>query len=225
MAIVSKYLLRSAKGAPLTNNEVDGTFQSLKDDIGNVVTQVAAQNFTTSAELAVLISNETGCASGLGLAVFNLNPSIQDSIITGNTTFSLINTVATTVNFAGAATVLNVGALGCITTLKGTLDVTGDVVAFSTSDIRLKNNVKHIGNALAKVKALNGVTWDWKDDVAEGIKKTPTTGLIAQEVEQVLPQVVIDREDGTKAVNYEHIIGLLVEAIKELNAKVESLSA
>jgi len=51
----------------------------------------------------------------------------------------------------------------------------------------------------------------------------PKTGLIAQEVETVFPEVVTTREDGLKAIHYDRIIGLLVEAIKELNEKVERL--
>jgi len=224
MAITPAFLLRSVKGAPLTNNEVDGTFLSLQQDIFNNSQAIAAGSFDNSEKLALLLSDETGWATG-AKAVFNTSPILKDSIVTTSLVFALLNTVATTVNFAGAALVLTIGAAGCVTTLQGTLNVIGDVVAFATSDIRLKTNIRHIGEALSKVKALNGVTWDWKEEVSDSVKMTPATGLIAQEVEKVLPQVVIDREDGTKAMNYEHIIGLLVEAIKELNAKVEALGA
>jgi hypothetical protein len=109
----------------------------------------------------------------------------------------------------------------------GTLHVDGDVVAFSTtiSDERLKHDIEPITDALSKVGQLNGVTFTYnKDD-----KKS--AGLIAQDVEKVMPSAVSETElplqhdDGIayKTVQYDQTIGLLVEAIKELTAKVEQL--
>jgi len=109
----------------------------------------------------------------------------------------------------------------------GDLHVDGDVIAFSTtvSDERLKHDIEPITDALSKVGQLNGVTFTYnKDD-----KKS--AGLIAQDVEKVLPSAVSEKElplkhdDGIayKTVQYDQTIGLLVEAIKELTAKVEKL--
>ena len=80
-------------------------------------------------------------------------------------------------------------------------------------------NVVGISSGLAKVEALRGVTFDWKD--SEG----SSAGVIAQEVEAVLPEVVSEREDGTKTVNYNGLVGTLIEAVKELSARVEELEA
>ena len=100
----------------------------------------------------------------------------------------------------------------------------GNVTAFgSPSDIRLKENIEVIPNALDKVSELRGVTFNYKKD---GKK---STGLIAQELEKVLPEVVydtheIDNDDEQfKAVRYGNVVGLLVEAIKELKAEIEEL--
>jgi hypothetical protein len=219
MPISPVYLLRSAKGSPLTNDEVDGTFEYLKDAIDGIDVTVTANTFTNSAELAALLSDETGS----GKVVFSDSPVFTTGVYCTGAIFAVFNTVATTINFAGAATTLTIGANGCATTLQGTLSVIGDVIAYATSDISMKHNIRVIPQALVKVMALRGVTWDWNEDVRADLKKSPTTGVIAQDVEKVLPEVVATREDGTKAVNYEHMIGLLIEAIRELNDKIDRL--
>ena len=88
----------------------------------------------------------------------------------------------------------------------------------------LKDNIVNIPNAIEKVQQLNGVTWDWNDNADELQKSIPNVGVIAQEVEQVLPQLVKDRENGYKGVDYAKLTGLLIEAVKELAAQVEELS-
>jgi hypothetical protein len=108
--------------------------------------------------------------------------------------------------------------------ITGSLTATGDVVAFSTSDRRHKNNIVLISDALSKVTKLNGVTWEWNDDVDAATKETPKTGLIAQEVQEVLPEVVKERADGFLALDYSKTIGLLVEAIKEQQTQIHSLT-
>jgi uncharacterized protein YoxC len=101
---------------------------------------------------------------------------------------------------------------------------TGDIVAYYSSDERLKENITPIENALSKVELISGNTYDWKEGF-DNIHphKGNDVGVIAQEIEKVLPQVVIERENGYKAVDYEKIIPLLIEAVKELSAKVKEL--
>ena len=103
----------------------------------------------------------------------------------------------------------------------GAITITGDVTAtnfITTSDARLKSNITNITDALAKVTQLNGkqYTMYGQDD---------QIGLIAQEVEQVLPQMVHTRDDmmGTKAINYQNMVALLVEAVKELQTEIKGL--
>jgi hypothetical protein len=110
-------------------------------------------------------------------------------------------------------------------TINGTITATGDITAYYTSDRRHKNNIQTISNAVLKVKQLNGVTWEWNDDVNEVTKSTPKTGLIAQEVQSVLPQVVTERADGFLALDYSKMVGLLVEAIKEQQIQIDQLKA
>ena len=101
--------------------------------------------------------------------------------------------------------------------ITGALTATGNVTAFS--DINLKKNIEVIPNALNKVSQLRGVTFD-RIDMEDEPRQS---GVIAQEVEKVLPEVVGTTEDGTKTVAYGNLVGLLIESIKELKAEVEAL--
>lgn len=102
--------------------------------------------------------------------------------------------------------------------------VAGDVVAYYSSDKRLKDNIKPIENALDKVNAISGVTFEWNE------KSHKTTGrkdvgVVAQEVEEVFPEIVETRTNGFKAVDYQKLTAVLIESVKELTAKVEALEA
>jgi hypothetical protein len=99
----------------------------------------------------------------------------------------------------------------------------GDITAYYSSDERFKNNIVKIDNPLWKISQLNGVIWEWNDNVEEDTKKSPNTGLIAQDVQKVLPEVVKERDNGYLALDYQKMAGLFVEAIKELTDKVASL--
>jgi len=105
--------------------------------------------------------------------------------------------------------------------ITGELQVTGDITAFYSSDERLKDNITPIDDPLAKVLSLGGYTFDWNENTNnEGTE----TGVIAQEVEALgLPGIVTTRDNGYKAVRYEKLVPLLIEAIKELSDKVEAL--
>ena len=98
---------------------------------------------------------------------------------------------------------------------------TGDVIAFASSDEKLKDNLKPISNSLKKLQKLTGYEFDWnkKQDTYEG----HDVGVVAQEVEKVLPEVVTTRDNGYKAVKYEKIVPLLIEAIKEQQQQIEEL--
>ena len=103
--------------------------------------------------------------------------------------------------------------------------VTGNITAYYSSDISLKDNIRPIESALFKVKQIRGVTFDWNEKSSElQQEKGHDVGLIAQEVETVLPEVIQIREDGIKAIAYEKVVPLLVEAIKEQQTLIEDLS-
>ena len=108
--------------------------------------------------------------------------------------------------------------------MAGEIRATADITAYYSSDIRLKENIQSIPNALDKVTQISGNTYDWKAGFESIHSHTGhDVGVIAQEIEKVLPEVVTDRETGYKAVQYEKIVPLLIEAIKELSVKVNYL--
>ena len=116
-------------------------------------------------------------------------------------------------------------AVGNITnsTTVGRIDAANDVVAFSTSDIRLKDNIKSIDKALDKVNSIQGIEFDWIEKEEVHGNSGHDIGVIAQEVEKVLPDIVTTRDNGYKAVKYEKIVPLLIEAIKDLSKQVDGL--
>ena len=146
-----------------------------------------------------------------------------------------------------AAVVIQNGSLG----VEGKIVAGNDIIAFNSSDLSLKENLAVITNAVQKVGLMTGYTYDWKDSVFDdairvGISSDPTkntdtdiymddccedghsddTGVIAQDVEKLgLPGVTVTRPDGIKAVRYERLIPVLIEAIKELSARVAALES
>ena len=104
----------------------------------------------------------------------------------------------------------------------------GDVIAFYSSDERLKENVIPIGNAIEKVKQIRGVEFDWiPTELPDGedahTNEGHDVGVIAQEIEKVLPEAVTTRDSGYKAVKYEKIVPLLIESIKEQQEQIDEL--
>ena len=98
----------------------------------------------------------------------------------------------------------------------------GDITAFASSDATLKENITPISNAIDKVLSISGNTFTWNEkSIYNGDEGT---GIIAQEIEALgLPGLTTTRENGTKAVRYDRLVPLLIEAIKELDGKVKSL--
>lgn len=132
--------------------------------------------------------------------------------------------------FGGALYLGPQGATGVAWGATGSIRASNEITAYYSSDERLKENIQPIENALGKLRKLKGVMFDWKDDVVEDrggedgyFVRKHDTGVIAQEVEAVLPEVVVTRQDGYKAVRYEKIMGLVIQAIKELASEVEEL--
>ena len=106
--------------------------------------------------------------------------------------------------------------------VQGQLDVTQDIIAYSGSDRRLKDNITPIPNALEKVISISGNTFNWNSASSKDGKGD--TGVIAQEIEALgLPGLTTIRDDGTHAVAYEKLVPLLIEAVKDLAKTVSEL--
>ena len=134
--------------------------------------------------------------------------------------------------FGNGSTNITEGGLAVGTTASTTTDglirATNDVIAYYTSDRRLKTNILNIPNALEKVSMLNGVTYEWLEFEENKLKQIHANegtdvGVIAQEVEAIFPELVEARENGYKAVKYDRLVAVLIEAVKELNEKVNVL--
>jgi len=105
----------------------------------------------------------------------------------------------------------------------GRIDAGNDVVAYSSSDIRFKKNITPIQDALFKVQQIQGIEFDWIPNEEQHGYDGHDVGVIAQEVVEVLPEVVQIRESGYMAVKYEKMIPLLVEGIKEQQKQIDEL--
>lgn len=108
------------------------------------------------------------------------------------------------------------------------LDVRGDIGNNTTryhSDIRWKKSIETISNALDKVTQLRGITFEWRKEEYKAMNFAPgkQIGMIAQEVESVIPQVVAQDKEGYKTVAYANLVALLIEAVKELRTQHENL--
>ena len=105
----------------------------------------------------------------------------------------------------------------------GDINASGDIIAFSSSDERLKENVTPISDPIEKLSKIGGYEFDWKDN-DEYSHTGHDVGVIAQEIEQVLPDIVATRDDGYKAVKYEKLTALLIEVTKSQQAQIDELT-
>jgi len=190
---------------------------------------VRAANSLTGAWIGVENSSNT---SGNGISLYGGASSGQPSyglMFAGTATFGTHGSV--TSDWATYFTMNDDSSRGWIFK-RGTTNVAsisgggfanfnGDVTAYYSSDRRLKDNITPIGNALDKVKKIGGYTFDWNDK--QQAHTGHDVGIIAQEIEAVLPEVVTTRDTGFKAVKYEKIVPLLIEAIKEQQTQIEEL--
>jgi hypothetical protein len=125
---------------------------------------------------------------------------------------------------------LTVGLTTAVSTASGEIRATNEITAYASSDARLKDNVRLIEDPITLVNQIRGVYFDWTDEYLDSrggedgffVRKSDI-GVIAQEIQEILPQIVAERDNGYLAVKYEKIVPLLVEAIKVLAAEIEDL--
>ena len=138
----------------------------------------------------------------------------------GNTSFSgaisQTNTTQSTTKSTGAYKTS--GGVG----IAKTLNVGEDIVAYASSDKRYKDNLQAITNPIDKVKSLTGYTFTWNDK-HEQFNGNDDIGVVAQEVEKVFPEIVDTRDNGYKAVKYEKMVAVLIEAIKDQQKQIDEL--
>mgnify|MGYP001192622832 CR=1 FL=1 len=149
-----------------------------------------------------------------------INTSQQKSSrgVTENTDVTFKNIVAT-----GDTKLSSLGVGTGATGTPGEIRATSDITAFYSSDKRLKENIKKIENPLDKLENINGYTFDWIEKEGIHSNKGHDIGVIAQEIEEVLPEVTTTRDNGYKAVRYEKIVPLLIECIKDQQKQIDEL--
>jgi hypothetical protein len=190
--------------------------------------------FASSTALTIA-STATGASSTTNIATAALTGAFTKAINigTGGTTSS-----TTTINMGSAtngSTIIRGSlAVGSVTanTTDGAIWASGNITAFASSDIRFKENVRDIPNALEKVEIIGGKLFDWTAQYIESMggehsyfMHKSDAGVIAQDVEKAMPELVRTREDGSLAVDYPKLVALAFAAIKELSEKVKILEA
>ena len=195
---------------PKANNVVDlGTsVLQYKDAFfdGTVKTDTLTvdENATVTGNLAV-----NGNLTGSGVQTSARTAISGGTGITYNNSTGVIDCDINTPAEVGLGNLSNNG-----NNLSGNFTATGNVTAFS--DERLKENVETIQGALDKVSQMRGVTYNYKSELNDGQRGT---GVIAQEMQQVMPEVIQDGE--YLSVAYGNLVGVLIEAVKELKAELD----
>jgi hypothetical protein len=177
---------------------------------------------TGSSAIGLRMSGSTALTGSIfQTGSFNVTGSsmLSGSVsITGST--NIIGAVSSSDDGRFKSLGINVAPSG----VAGAILATNDVVAFASSDERLKENLEPIGSAVEKVEQITGYTYNWipmEDIHVYGDMKD--IGVIAQEVEKVLPEIVSDRENGYKAIKYDKLTAVLIQAVKELSDRVKTL--
>jgi hypothetical protein len=216
-------LVTISGGQTLTNKTINAS--QLVD------ASVANGKLTNSS---ITVSAGTGMSGGgsvaLGSSVTLTNAGVTSNVAgtgvsvsagTGAVTISIGQAVATSSQVQFNSLGVNTAA----PTTAGLIRATNDVIAYFSSDERLKENFENIPNSLDKLKQINGYSFDWIP--MEGIHENEghDIGVKAQEIEAVLPEIVTTRENGYKAVKYDKLVALLIETNKELLNRIEALEA
>jgi hypothetical protein len=171
---------------------------------------------------------QAGLQSLYGSNQFKVDTSLSATnflTVKGSSNFSGLSSFSTLSATNGSITNLSVGEFSVssgVLTINGDIRATGDVYALASSDRRLKENIIPISNAIDKIKKIGGYTFNW-NDISKKSKNIQEVGVIAQEIQEVLPEVVKEKGDGYLGVDYEKIIALLIQGIKEQQSEITEL--
>jgi hypothetical protein len=203
---------------------------SASDNVARLLAQAAFNQANNAYSLANTASSNTIIIQGV-----NTTQNTNITAVNGYASGAFLkanNALANTSGIFGGSLTINT-SLGVGTSYSGTtgeIRATNEVTAYYASDETLKENIVVISDALGKLKQVRGVMYDWKDSVVQSrgglddyFVRKHDTGVIAQDVEKVLPEVVANRPDGTKAVRYEKLAGIIIQAINELAEQVEEI--
>jgi hypothetical protein len=225
----------------------DGTNNNIYGNVnvsGSITGQILSTNGIVSGSSQITYASISSIPSGIVSGSSQVDATATTNWSTGIKTRLDANTVisgssqVTLSSTTGYGTVINqnllttsdvrhnsLGVGMAASATAGRIDASGDVVAYSTSDKNFKENITPIENPIEKIRMISGNTYDWKADMKEfhGFEGNDV-GVIAQEIEAVLPQLVTTRETGYKAVKYDKLVALLIEGIKEQQQNIDNLT-
>lgn len=199
----------------------DGSNSYIKDaGTGNIFYRSGTQTFQNAAgSKTMLVLN---AANSVDLN-YNNNTKFQ----TTNTGISVTGNVRSSAGAIITGSIFVSGSIGAdegAISASGDIIADGDVVAFNSSDERLKDNIEVIQGSLDKIDGIRGVEFDWNEKSPGWARERGhDVGVIAQEVQKVIPEIVVERKNGYLGVDYKRIVPLLIESIKELKQEVEIL--
>lgn len=199
----------------------DGSNSYIKDaGTGNIFYRSGTQTFQNAAgSKTMLVLN---AANSVDLN-YNNNTKLQ----TTNTGISVTGNVRSSAGAIITGSIFVSGSIGAdegAISASGDIIADGDVVAFNSSDERLKDNIEVIQGSLDKIDGIRGVEFDWNEKSPGWARERGhDVGVIAQEVQKVIPEIVVERKNGYLGVDYKRIVPLLIESIKELKQEVEIL--
>ena len=219
--VVGSAVTLSSSGIQVTGAATATSFSGSGTNLTGIVTSIiAGTNVTVSGSTGQVTINSTS-SGGSALSISTSTSSTPQFItFVSSASTTSIGITASNLTFIPSSGSLGIGTTNPTSRLhvSGNAIVTGIVTATdfnSTSDINLKDNIQTIVNPLDKIIKLNGVTFNWKEN------QKPSIGVIAQELEKVLPELVT--QGNIKTVNYNGIIGVLIEAVKEQQKQIEEL--
>ena len=201
-----------------TNGIVSGSAQISGLSITNNTITIAGTSTALGGTISLAtITNGSGIVSGST----QITKTLQNVTTAGATTsdaITITNATASTDKTTGALIVT--GGIG----VGGGINAGGDIVAYASSDRRLKDNIQPIQNPIEKINQIGGYSFDWNEEIQDTYKGKDY-GVIAQEIEEVFPELVQTRDNGYKAVKYDKLVSVLIEGIKHLSKEVEDLKS
>jgi hypothetical protein len=212
--------------ATITAN-VTWTLPATDGTNGQVLTTNASGTLSWSSK-SIAISDQTSSAT-THYPLFTASSSGTVTGINVSTTKMTYQPSTGRMTLAGAQAASNTTSGTLVVTggvgISGALYVGADIYSYASSDIRLKENLSKIDNSLEKLLKISGYKYHW-NKIAQEMYPERTmqdVGVIAQEVKEIVPSAVVEREDGYLAVRYDKLIPLLIEAVKALKAEIEDM--
>ena len=230
----NNYWIAGAKGSEneiLTVGNVDADIKTLSLPASTTISSFGASLVDDADAAAARTTLGLGSMATLSSIDISSNTNLGVTDTTGQTGINMSLTgdnISGVVSGLGTSDDVQFDSFGVGTAASGTtgeIRATGDITAYYSSDERLKENFNTLDGALDKVMEMNGYTFDWKEGIEDIVSHTGhDIGVKAQEVQAMYPELVHERDNGYLAVDYIKLTAVLLQAVKELNAKVDKLS-